>query len=225
MSIGMILLVIVAILAIFGVLQRVLDRMRLNDRQALIMVAAIFIGGLLPDIPVTPMFSINIGGALIPVIICVVLFIKAGTAKERFRSIAASILAAAAVYGLSYIMPTEPESEWFDVSYIYGPVAGLIAYLFGRSRRCAFIAGVMGILLADTAVAVMMNMRGTPIPLRLGSAGAFDAVVISGLLAVLLAEGIGELLERAQGGSKHTDKKFENGEFVVVDSKKEGDRS
>ena len=44
MSIGMILLLVLGLLILFGVLQRVLDRMALTDRQALLCVAAIFIG-------------------------------------------------------------------------------------------------------------------------------------------------------------------------------------
>ena len=47
MPIGFILLIVVTLLIIFGASQRVLDRLRLTDRQALFFVAAIFIGGLL----------------------------------------------------------------------------------------------------------------------------------------------------------------------------------
>ena len=200
MSIGMILLVAVAVLALFGALQRVLDRMRLTDRQALAIVAAIFVGGWIPDIAVTPTFSFNIGGAVIPLAVCVYLFVRAGSAKERFRSIAASILAAGAVFALGRLLPNEPEQFFIDPMYIYGVVAGIIAYVMGRSRRAAFIAGVMGLLLADTAQAIVNAAGGLPFTLRLGSAGMFDAVVISGILAVAFAELFGELRERFQGG-------------------------
>ena len=70
MSIGMILLVVIALLILFGVLQRVLDRMALTDRQALLIVAAIFVGGWLPDLSFGNV-TLNIGGALIPLIVCV----------------------------------------------------------------------------------------------------------------------------------------------------------
>ena len=91
MSIGMILLVITAILTLFGISQRVLDSMHLSDRMALLLIAAIFVGGLIPDISITDNFSFNIGGAVIPLGICVYLFIKAGTVKERIRAIAAAL--------------------------------------------------------------------------------------------------------------------------------------
>ena len=51
MSTGLILLIITGILIVFGVAQRVLDRLRLTDRQALFFVLLLFIGGLIPDIP------------------------------------------------------------------------------------------------------------------------------------------------------------------------------
>ena len=51
--------------------------------------------------------------------------------------------------------------------------------------------------LADVAVAVVNWSQGLSQTLVLGGAGMMDAVVISGLLAVLLAELVGELIERA----------------------------
>ena len=72
MTFGMILLIIVALLILFGVLQRVLDRMALTDRQALACVAAIFVGGWLPDISLG-LITVNIGGALIPLTVSIYL--------------------------------------------------------------------------------------------------------------------------------------------------------
>lgn len=43
MSIGLILLVIVGILVLCGVAQRVLDKLRLTDRQALLFVALLLV--------------------------------------------------------------------------------------------------------------------------------------------------------------------------------------
>ncbi len=216
MPIGYILLIVVSLLIVFGVAQRVLDRMRLTDRQGLLFVAAIFIGGIIPDIQLGRV-SFNIGGALVPFALCVYLFVKAGTAKERWRAIASSVFAAAAVFALGRLFPDEPQTMPFDINYLYGLAAGLIAYLFGRSRRSAFIGGVMGVLLGDIAQGIVNTYNGlTATPIRLGGAGALDVVVISGLAAVLLAEVIGEIRERLQGGSakKKEGLEFDDGEFV-----------
>ena len=199
MSIGMILLTVLALLILFGVGERVLDRMHLTDRQALFMVAAVFVGGWLPDIEIGRV-SVNIGGALVPLGLCVYLLVRAGTGKERVRALVAAVLTGAAVYLIGRLMPADPIQTIVDPNYVYGLAAGVIAYLLGRSRRAAFFAGVVGVLLADIAVAALNWSRGIDQTLHLGSAGALDAVVISGLLAVLLAEFIGEAIERMTTG-------------------------
>jgi len=215
MTIGTILLLLAGILILLGAGQRVLDRMRLTDRQALLFIALIVAGGFLPDIRVTRDFAFNLGGALIPLAICIYLFFKADTTAERVRSVIAPILTAVAVYLLGRLLPDEPEAMPVDPNYIYGPAAGVIAYLFGRSRRGAFIAGVLGAVLADIWSAATIWMQGVPQPLYLGGAGAMDVIVISGLTAVLLAEFMGELLERmTRGRTPDKDREFEDGEFV-----------
>ncbi|HZJ82256.1 MAG TPA: hypothetical protein VFD57_00455, partial [Clostridia bacterium] len=101
-------------------------------------------------------------------------------------------------------------------NYIYGLIAGVIAYLFGRSRRASFIAGVTGVLLADIGQGVINSMNNLSTPTRLGGAGAVDAVIISGFLAVILAEVVGEIREKMQGGTKKKHMDFDGGEFVNV---------
>lgn len=204
MSLGLILLMALGVLVLFGVGERVLDRMRLTDRQALLVIAAIFVGGLLPDLALGPV-RVNIGGALIPFILCVYLLVRAGTAKERIRALVAAALTGVAVYLLGRFTPGDPTQLAFDPNYLYGLLGGAIAYVLGRSRRASFIAGVLGVIGADIAVGVINFASGIDQTLRLGTAGALDVVVISGLLAVLLCEIVGELLERLQTGTTQGD--------------------
>ena len=199
MSIGQIILILVSVLVAAGVCQRALDRLRLTDRQALLFVALIFIGGLLPDISIGRA-RVNVGGALVPFGLAVYVWARAGSAKERLRALAATL--GTAVYAIGRFFPNEPETMPFDVNYLYGIAAGLIAYVFGRSRRSAFIAGVAGMLLADVAQAVMLWTDGIDQTLRLGGAGMLDTIVISGVSAVLFAELLGEFIERCVRGAK-----------------------
>ena len=196
MSIGQIILILVSVLVAAGVCQRALDRLRLNDRQALLFVALIFIGGLLPDISIGRA-RVNVGGALVPFGLAVYVWARAGSAKERLRALAATLVTASAVYAIGRFFPNEPETMPFDVNYLYGIAAGLIAYVFGRSRRSAFIAGVAGV-----AQAVMLWTDGIDQTLRLGGAGMLDTIVISGVSAVLFAELLGEFIERCVRGAK-----------------------
>ena len=214
MTIGTILLLVTGLLVLFGAGQRALDRLRLTDRQALLCIAAIIAGGFLPDIAVTRDFAFNIGGALIPLMLCAWLFVKADTAVERGRAVIAPIVTAAAVFALGRALPEEPEAMIVDPTYLYGVAAGLIAWLFGRSRRCAFISGVLGVTLANVATWAEVRLSGVEQRLVLGGAGAYDVIVISGLLAVLLAELFGEVAERAVRGRRRPARAFHGGDFT-----------
>ena len=195
MSVGLILMGIIAALVLLGVLQRVLDRMGLNDRLALLFAAAVIGCSFIPNIPIGAV-RINVGGALIPLALCVYLLIRADTKKEFWRALIGSILTGAAVWGLGIVLPNEPERITLDPNYIWGLAGGVIAYILGRSRRAAFICGVVGVLLADAAVGVSNWAGGLQQTVTLGGAGTMDAVVISGIIAVLLAELVGEIIER-----------------------------
>ena len=214
MTIGMSILIVVAILILLGVGQRVLDRMRLNDKLALLFIALIIGLGFVPDIRVTDVFAFNLGGAVIPLALCIYLFVKADTAWERWRSILASIITGAAIFAIGMFAPDEPETITVDPIILYGLAAGLIAYIFGRSRRCAFIAGVIGMMLSDTANAIYVWSKGVPQDFVLGGAGAADGIVIAGIVAVLLAELLGEVIERMKRGTQRPTREFRNGEFV-----------
>ena len=55
----------------------------------------------------------------------------------------------------------------------------------------------------------------------LGGAGAYDVIVVTGLLAVLLlSELIGELIERAVRGRRKPAFEFKDGEFVRKEQSK-----
>ena len=195
MSVGFFLLPALAVLVLLGIGQRVLDKMHLSDRTALILIAAMFVGGLIPDLSFG-LVRVNIGGALIPLGVCIYLLATADESAERLRGVLGALLTSMVVYTLGRVLPSEPENIGLDPMYACGVAGGLMGYLLGRSRRGAFICGTLGVLLADVINAVVLWTSGIAQKLVLGGAGLFDAAVISGFLAVLLCELIGEALER-----------------------------
>lgn len=196
MTVGSIVLSILAVLVLLGVGQRVLDKMRLSDRAALVIILLMFLGGLLPEIDLG-VARVNIGGALIPLGVCVYLLATADTGAERARGLIGAAVTAGAVYLLDRVLPGEPEKVGLDPIYVCGIAGGVVGWLLGRSRRGAFISGVLGVLLADGVNAAVLSAQGIAQPLVLGGAGIFDSAVLSGLIAVLLCELVGEALERA----------------------------
>lgn len=202
MPIGMILLLIVGMLVYFGLAQRILDRMRLTDKQALLFIGGIILGSFI-DIPLmrSPVeVNLNVGGALLPALLSFWLIAKADETSEKIRAVVASVLVAVAVWLGSRYLPYEPENMFLDPKLIYGLAAGLIAYLAGRSRRSAFIGGVLGIILSDIGHMITIMRMGIPGTTNIGGAGAFDVTIIAGIVAVMIAELVGETREKLQGG-------------------------
>ena len=214
MNVGFILLTVIGLLILFGAGQRVLDRLRLTDVQAIVFIALIIAGGFVPDIPVTDRFSFNIGGALVPLALCAWLWIKAGSARERARCLVASVITGIAVFLLGRTLPADPQSLPIEPSYAYGIAAGLIAWVLGRSRRGAFIAGTLGVMLANVGSWLYARSMGADQRLVLGGAGGYDVIVIAGLLAVLMSELVGELVERLTRGRDKPAREYVDGSFI-----------
>ena len=213
MTFGMILLIVTALLIAFGVGQRALDRLRLTDVHAYVLIGLIIAAGFLPEIPLGRV-KLNVGGCLIPVGMCVYLFIKADTAWERWRSLIAAAGTGAVIWALMRFLPDEPDAIPFEPNWLYGIAAAAVAYLLGRSRRGAFIGGVTGVIIAQLASVTPVWLSGNPQTLNLGGAGAFDAVVVAGFLGVMVAELAGEITERIVRGRQRPQREFRDGEFV-----------
>ena len=221
MPTGMILLLIVAALVYFGVAHRILDRMRLTDAQALVFIGLMIAGSFI-DIPIMRgeiETSINVGGALIPLALAIYLFSKSDSSAEKIRSVVASLVTAAAIFAVSIFMNFEPANAIIDPIWLFGLIGGVVGYLSGRSRRAAFIAGTVGIIINDVVNLIRAVSMKMPATVAIGGAGIFDTIVLSGLIAVALAELVGETRERIQGGPENEDRT----EMDLVQFDEEGD--
>lgn len=211
LPIGIIVLIVVTVLIYLGVAQRALDRMRLSDKTALAVIGAIVVGSFinipLPFLPFTT--SLNVGGVLVPVALAIYLIYKAGTRMEKSRALLGAGATAVVVYVIASIINTghpEPAGRFavIDAIYLYPLVGGVIGYIVGRSRRAAFVAATLGVLLVDVFHYIWLIIEGAPANyvVAIGGAGAFDTIVLAGIIAILLAELIGESFERLAGGPK-----------------------
>jgi len=203
LPLGSAVLLAVGVMIYFGLAQRVLDRLRLTDKGALGVIALIIIGSYI-DIPLLAgrvEGAINIGGGVIPLVLAGYLLVKAGTTWEKNRTLLAAGSTAAVVYYLgSRVFHGNPGEMIIDPLYIFPLAAGSIAYLIGRTRRGAFVAAILGVVIQDIINYFWLVLAGIPGRVHIGGAGAFDAVFLAGILAVLLADFIGEFRERLQGG-------------------------
>lgn len=206
---GVLLLVIIFVLVYFGLAHRVLDRLYLSDRAALALIVAMIIGSFI-NIPITSgrvVTSVNVGGGLIPLGLAIYVLYRAGTAWEVSRALLGAVITAAVLSGISLL--TRGREAWnvyglslLDPLYYYPLIAGVVAYLVGRSRRAAFVGAILGVLLLDLVDLFYYLSRGLRGTVAFGGAGIIDVTFMAAVVAVLLAEFIGEARERIQGGPK-----------------------
>ncbi|TCL69343.1 putative membrane protein [Hydrogenispora ethanolica] len=199
--IGVLLLVVVGILIFLGMAHQVLDRLYLSDRGGLIFIGALVVGSFI-DIPVwsNPKVTLNIGGALLPLGLAIYVLIKAGSAKEWLRSLIGIVVTVGVLYGVSRLYRFDTKSGIIEPQYLWAILSAVIAYVVGRSRRLAFIIATVGLIAMDVVRFFEVIGLGISAPVLIGGAGAFDTIVVASILAVLLAEIIGEGREALQGG-------------------------
>lgn len=219
MSVSLIIISILILIIMFGAGQRILDSLRLNDKEALIILILICIGIIVPPIWIGKYFCFSIGGFLIPLALSVYLLISCGWSRDLIRSIIGTIVVAGLIYALEWILPAEPEEVLIDNMYVYGVVAGVVAYVLGRSRRNAFVSCLFGISLAQLVQWIINWAKDTPTILGLGVGGAFGTYVVSIIIAVAVSEFLGRCFESA---TINKEKKEFNYKTHTYDSEKNG---
>ncbi len=218
MSVSLLIVLTLIVLIMFGVGQRILDDLRLSDKAALIILVAIGVGIIIPPIWIGEYFCFSIGGFLIPLAVSIFLLISCGT-RDVVRAIIGTILVAAIIYGFEWILPADPEEVVIDNMYIYGIVAGIVAYLLGRSRRNAFVSCLFGITLAELVQWIINLCLGSKSILGLGVGGVFSTYIVAIIISVAVSEFIGRCIEMA---TENKEKKVYNYKTHTYDSEKNG---
>ena len=193
-------LFVLLVLIYLGFLERVLERMRLSRTQAIFILLAMLLGGSLLEFPLCMVLIIIFGGLASALMVVLYLLGSVDGIGERLRALSATIVTVIAVWSADRLFfPPDPDEFFLNVDPLYFPalVAALIGYALGRSRRASFIGAFLGVLLVDLIAWGENLLRGfRNITVILGSGGVFGAAVLAGVLAVLLAEIVGEIRER-----------------------------
>lgn len=141
-----------------------------------------YIPALLPNQDDT-VIAVNVGGAVIPVLLSAYLLIRVGGVAPAFI---ATAIVALLVHHFSRVVPGAGIAV---PTFIPGFAAAVLAILLTRERRpvVAYVAGTIGCLVgADVLNLALIAHLNAPIA-SIGGAGTFDGVFISGVIAVLLA--------------------------------------
>jgi uncharacterized membrane protein len=127
--------------------------------------------------------SLNVGGALIPILVSLYLLVRTGM---LVRMLIGTAVVAGIVHSLAQIVP----GVGIAVPMIAPPLvaAGVALILaFRRAPPLAYVAGSMGTLIgADLLNLGRIARIGAP-AVSIGGAGTFDGVFLTGLIAGLLA--------------------------------------
>ena len=127
--------------------------------------------------------AVNVGGALIPIILSVYLMFKN---RIFVRSLLAIAIVSIVVHSLAYPV----RGVGISVPIFIPPlVAALTAVILSwrRAAPLAYIAGSLGTLVGADLLN-LGNIQGLGAPIAsIGGAGTFDGVFLTGIIAVLLA--------------------------------------
>ena len=199
LALPLLLLLVLFALLIFLVEVRVLTyayrKVGVHPRYAFaVMLLSLFGSGI--DIPLGAVASgpsarasdatvvaLNVGGALIPILVSLYLLIRTGMIV---RMVIGTAIVTAVVHSLAQLVPGAGIAvPMFVPPIVAAAVALLLA--FRRAPPVAYVAGSMGTLIgADLMNLGQVARLGAPV-VSIGGAGTFDGVFLTGILAGLLA--------------------------------------
>jgi uncharacterized membrane protein len=131
--------------------------------------------------------AINVGGALIPVLLSIYLIVRNGI-------FVSATIATAVIAAIVHWLATPVPGVGISVPLVAPPlIAALTALVLTRrdTAALAYVGGSIGVLIgADLANLHSLQTLGASVA-SIGGAGTFDGVFLAGVVAVLIA-GIGE---------------------------------
>jgi len=154
-----------------------------------------FFGGIyrIPEISPTTIIAVNVGGALIPVVISVYLILRVLTFPEGMTIAISALIAVLVVTFVTYRVARPIPGLGIATPMFVPPLCALICGIvlsWGlpvAAPVIAYIGGTLGTLIG----ADLLNLRriselGAPVA-SIGGAGTFDGVFLTGVIAAFLA--------------------------------------
>ncbi len=190
MTIGLILLAILAILIFFGLAERFFRQIGLNKWVAFLLVVALVVGAIVPNITIGGVFSLNFGGFLVPLIIITVLMAIMKSGAEVLRSLLAIVAVAAVAVATRMLIEPTDGALILASSLIIGFVGGGVAFLVGQTRLSTLAAAMGGIILGDIIINFVYTFVVGGYVFALGSYGVFDSIIIASIFGILICQAV-----------------------------------
>lgn len=206
MTIGLIILGVIAVAVFFGAAERFFRRIGVPNWSAFLLVLALVAGAVVPEIKAGA-FTMNLGGFAVPAVIAVIAAVRIGWDGELFRSGIALVAAAAVYTATRMLIVPDTVAMTITASVVGGFLVGAVAYLISGSRLGTAMAAAGGTVVGDVIVSLVYRFFIDGSGVSLGTQGAFDSLVIALVFGLLLAEVIGSIR-----GAYRTETAFEAGE-------------
>jgi uncharacterized membrane protein len=135
----------------------------------------------LPQFQTEQVIAINLGGAIIPILLCLYLLPKAPLLPTLFATIISTFIC----FKLSKVIP----GLGVTIPALIPPIVSvLLAFLFSPSNKIpvAYISGVLGVLIGADLMN-LPNLPPYPGVMSIGGAGVYDGIFLVGVISVLLA--------------------------------------
>jgi len=135
----------------------------------------------LPEIAGRQVIAVNLGGCIIPLILCLYLLPRTPLLPAFF----ATAVSVVVCFHLSRVVP----GIGVQIPALIPPlVAVALAYLFspGNKIPVAYISGVLGVLIGAD-ILNLPNLGETAAVMSIGGAGVYDGIFLVGIISALLA--------------------------------------
>lgn len=190
MTIGLILLAAVAVFLFFGGSERFFSKLGIPSKAAFLIVLSLVLGTVIPTLSFGSVLTVNLGGFLIPLAIMTVFLFRCNSAGERLKALLSVAAVAAVCVAVRMLIPGTSAGLAVTISVVTGFVGAAVACMVTGSRVAA-LAGVLGgVVLGDIVTSLVYRFFIDGSVVSLGTAGAFDSVIIGVVFTVIIAEAL-----------------------------------
>ncbi|MCH7653112.1 MAG: DUF1614 domain-containing protein [Chloroflexi bacterium] len=139
---------------------------------------------LQPPAVATTIVAVNVGGAIIPIVMCMWLMPR----TPLFRTMLAITVVAIVAYSMAEVVP----GKGITLNALVPPgVSAIISMILAwrRAAPVAYVSGVLGTLVGADLLLLPEAIRGGGTYLSIGGAGIFDGIFLIGIFAAFLSPG------------------------------------
>ena len=188
MTVGIVILGIVAVLLFFGAAERYFVRLGMTSWLTFLVVLALIIGAVMPEVR-TERFVMTVGGFVVPAVVFVLVFVLAAKNGSALRTLLAAVAAGALCAGFRLLTGITTTGGLTAFFLLTGIIGGAVAFAFAGSRLGSAAAVFGGCIAGDIVSMAVLRAYGAPV-FTLGGYGIFNAMIVGCASALILAEAV-----------------------------------